>query len=146
MKTENYLELIRRLDVLINNELLEKENILTLATKTTQELSDMPHAPGISNKVCNLSVKLLTKQQEIDHIVDIFVDLKTDIIKQIRTLPTDEADVLYKYYVLNMSLSEISDDKCCSIDWIKKLKWRGVSKIKVIKSEAYKAACEVLKF
>lgn len=146
VKAENYLELVRKLDVLINNELLEKENIATLATKTTQDNDGMPHAPGVSDKVGNMSVKLTMKQQEIDHIIDVFVDLKDEVISQIRTLPTDECDVLYKFYVLNMGLFDISEDKCCSIDWIKKLKWRGISRIKVIESAAYKEAKKLLKF
>ena len=145
MKTETYLELIQRLNVLINNELLEKENIATLATKTTQTLSDMPKAPGVSDKIGNLSVKLMMKQQEIDNIIDVFVDLRDEIKAQIRTLPVDECDVLYKFYVCNIGLFDIADERNQSVDWIKKLKWRGISHIKVIQSEAYKAACELLK-
>ena len=146
MRTETYLELVRKLDVLITNELLEKESIFTLAAKTTQTLSDMPKAPGTSDKVGNLSVKLLMKQQEIDNIIDVYVDLKDEIISQIRTLPADECDVLYKYYVLGYGLFDIADSREQSVDWIKKLKWRGVGKIKVIQSDAYKSACKVLKF
>ena len=144
MTSEKYLRMIRKLDILINNELLEKENIFTLSTKTVQELSDMPHASGVSDKVGNLSVKLMMKGQEIDHIIDVFVDLKSEIIEQIRKLPEDEYDVLYKYYVLNRRLFDIADDRCQSIDWIKKLKWRGISKVQVIKSAAYMEACAIL--
>lgn len=144
MKAEIYLSLIRKLDVLISNEQLELENILTLATKTTQDNDGMPHAPGTSDKVGNLSVKLLMKEQEINHMIDVFVDLKEEIKAQIRTLPTDECDVLYKYYVLNQKLFDIADEREQSVDWIKKLKWRGISKIKVLQSEAYKSACALL--
>ena len=146
MRAEGYLQLVIKLNMLINDELLEKENIATLATKTTQTLSDMPHAPGISDKVGNLAVKLAMKQHEIDDMIDVYVDLRSEIKEQIRTLPADECDVLYKYYVLNHSLSDIAEERYQSVDWIKKLKWRGTSKIKVIKSEAYNKACKVLKF
>ena len=105
----------------------------------------MPHAPGTSDKVGNLSVKLLMKEQEINHIIDTFVDLKYEIISQIRTLPTDECDVMYKYYVLNIGLFDIADEREQSVDWIKKLKWRAISRIKVLQSEAFKEACKVLK-
>lgn len=146
MKTETYLDLVRRLNVLIDNEQLEKENLFTIATKTTQDDDGMPHAPGVSDKVGNISVKILMKEQEIDHMIDTFVDLREEIKAQIRTLPTDECDVLYKYYVLNWTLAKISDERIQSIDWIKKLKWRGISKIKVLQSEAFKEACKLLKF
>lgn len=144
MKTETYLELIKKLDVLIKNEIAEKENIITLATKTTQENDGMPHAPGVSDKVGNLSVKLLMKEQEIDHIIDVFIDLKEEIKKQIRTLPADECDVLYKFYVLDKGLFEIAEGRNQSVAWIQKLKWRGISHIKVIQSETYKEVCALL--
>ena len=146
MRKEQYLELVRKLNVLINNELLEKENIATLATKTTQTLSDMPKAPGTSDKVGNLSLKLLMKQIEIDNMIDVYVDLRCEIKEQIRTLQTDECDVLFKYYILNMGLFEIAEEREQSIDWIKKLKWRGTNRIKVLESEAYKEARKLLKF
>ena len=144
MKAETYLELIGKLDVLINNELLEKEKLFTLATKTTQDNDGMPHAPGTSDKTGNMSVKLLMKQQEIDHMIDVFVDLKEEIKAQIRTLPTDECDVLYKYYVLDWKLSDVADARNQSMTWIKDLKWRGISKIKVLQSEAFKEAEKLL--
>ena len=144
MKTETYLELIKKLDVLIDNEQLEKENILTLAAKTTQANDGMPHAPGVSDKVGNMSVKLLMKEQEIDHIIDVYVDLKDEIISQIRKLPVDECDVLYKYYVLDWKLFDIADYREQSETWIKDLKNRGISKIKVIQSVAYTEACNIL--
>lgn len=144
MKTEKYLELIKKLDVLINNELLEKERLFALSTKVNQELSDMPRGTNTSDKIGDGAVKLLMKQQEIDHITDVFVDLKEEIKAQIRTLPVDECDVLYKYYVLDWSLFDIADEREQTVDWIKKLKWKGISKIKVIQSEAFKEACVLI--
>ena len=144
MKTETYLELIKKLNVLIENEQLEKENIATLAAKTTQANDGMPHAPGTSDKVGNMSVKLMMKDQEIDHIIDVLVDLQDEIIAQIRKLPTDECDVLFKYYVLGMGLFDIADVRDRSVDWVKKRKWKGISKIEIIKSNAYKEACALL--
>ena len=144
MKTETYLGLVKKLNMLIDNKELEKQELFTLATKTTQVLSDMPKAPGVSDKVGNLSVKLLMKDQEINHVIDVYVDLKHEIIEQIEKLPADEYEVLYKYYVLDEGLFDIADDRSQSVDWIKKLKWRGISKIKVIQSEAYQKACTLL--
>lgn len=144
MTKECYLGLIKKLNILIDNETLEKENLFTLATKTTQVNDDMPHAPGVSNKVSNLSVKIVMKEQDIDHIIDVLVDLRDEIKEQIRKLPADECDVLYRYYVLNEGLFEIAEAKHFSEIWIKKLKYRGVQKIQVVQSAAYKEACKIL--
>lgn len=144
MKTETYLGLIKKLNMLIENKELEKQELFTLATKVTQENDGMPHAPGVSDKVGNLSVKLLMKEQEINHIIDTYVDLKNEIIGQMQTLPEDEYDVLYKYYVLDEGLFEIAESRYQSVSWIKTLKYRGMCKIKIIQSEAYKCACATL--
>ena len=144
MTNECYLGLIKKLNILIDNEILEKENLFTIATKTTQVNDDMPHAPGVSDKVSNLSVKIVMKGQEIDHIIDVFVDLRDEIKEQIRKLSADECDVLYRYYVLGEGLFDIADSKHFSESWIKKLKYRGTSKIKIVESAAYKEACKLL--
>ena len=144
MKTETYLGLIKKLNVLIDNKQLEKEELFTLATKVTQDNDGMPHAPGISDKVGNMSVKLMMKEEEINHAIDVYVDLKHEIISQIESLPEDEYDVLYDYYVLDFGLFDIASSRGQSVDWIKKLKWRSISKITVIESDVYKEACELL--
>ena len=144
MKTETYLELIKKLNILIGNKVLEKQELFTLATKTTQNNDGMPHAPGVSDKVGNLNTKLLMKECEIDHVIDVYIDLKHEIVEQIEKLPADEYEVLYKYYVIGEGLFEIADSRNQSVDWIKKLKWRGISHVKVIQSEVYKEACTLL--
>jgi DNA-directed RNA polymerase specialized sigma subunit len=85
------------------------------------------------------------KEQEIDHIIDVLVDLRDEIKAQIRTLPDNECDVLFRYYVLNQTLTSIAEERYQSVDWIKKLKWRGVSKMTVVQSEAFKETCRLLK-
>lgn len=145
MHPEEYLMLIRKLNILINNELLDKEQLFTLATKTTQELDDMPHAHNASDKVGNIAVKIMQKEQEIDHIIDILIDLRDEIKEQIRTLPDNECDVLFRFYVLGMKLPTIAEEMNYSVDWIKKLKNRAMYHITVVESEAFKSACKLLK-
>ena len=144
MTKEHYLELIQKLDLLIDDEVHELEVLHTLGTKTTQENDGMPHAIGISDKVGNSAVKILMKQEEINHLIDVFVDLREEIRSQIKKLPVKEYRVVYDYYVKNIGLFDIADNMNMSVDWIKKLKNRGVSKIEVIESEAYTEACEIL--
>lgn len=143
MKIESYLGLIKKLDVLINNEQLEKENIFTLATKVTQSNDGMPHAPGISDKVGSAAVKLVQKEEEINHLIDLYVDLKEEIISQIRTLPADECDVLYRRYVLGEGLFDVAESREQSVAWIQKLSWRGMHHMKIVDSDVYKEVCKI---
>ena len=144
MSKESYLELIQKLNLLIDDEVRELEVLRTLGTKITQENDGMPHAIGISDKVGNSAVKILMQQEKINHTIDVFVDLREEIISQIRKLPTDEYHVIYSYYVLDKGLFEIADERCQSSSWIQKLKWRGISKIEIIESKAYKEACAMI--
>lgn len=144
MTTDAYLRLIKKLDLLIRDTEGEKVVLRTLAEKVTQENDGMPHATGTSDKVGNIAVKLVMKEQELDYLIDLFVDLRSEIVDQLRTLPMNEYEVLYDFYVAGKRLFDIADEMCCSVDWIKKLKWRGLAKVKVIESETYKKVKKVV--
>lgn len=135
MTKEFYLELIEQLDLLITNELEELDKLNALAVKVTQENDGMPHASGTSNKVGNVSVKIVMKKQEINEMVDLFVDLKDEIKGQIRKLHKDEYDVLFKYYVLQMGIFKIAEVKKKSDTWVKNTKKRGIQNIEILQSD-----------
>ena len=129
------MELIEQLDLLITNELEELDKLNALAVKVTQENDGMPHASGTSNKVGNVSVKIVMKKQEINEMVDLFVDLKDEIKGQIRKLHKDEYDVLFKYYVLQMGIFKIAEVKKKSDTWVKNTKKRGIQNIEILQSD-----------
>lgn len=131
MTKEEYLELIQKLDLLILNELEELEKLNTLASKVTQANDGMPHAPGTSDKVGNGAIKIIEKQEEIDEIISLSIDLRKEIIGQIRKLHKDEYDVLYKYYVLEMSIFDIADIRKRSETWVKEMKRKGINNIEI---------------
>jgi DNA-directed RNA polymerase specialized sigma24 family protein len=144
MTNEDYLGMIEKLNLLINNKILEKEELFTIATKTTQDNDGMPHATGTSDKVGNGSVKLLEKEVEIDRMIDLFYDLKTEIIGQIQKLPADEYDVLHKSFVQGISLADIADEKGKSLTLIKKTRRNGISNIQILRSGNLKEAEKLL--
>ena len=131
MTKEEYLELIQKLDLLILNELEELEKLNTIAAKVTQANDGMPHAPGASDKVGNGAIKIIEKQKEIDEIISLSIDLRKEIIGQIRKLHKDEYDVLYKYYVLEMSIFDIADVRKKSETWVKEMKRKGINNIEI---------------
>lgn len=138
MSKEFYLELIEKLDLLITNELEELDKLNALALKVTQENDGMPHASGTSDKVGNVSVKIVMKQQEINNIIDLSIDLREEIIGQIRKLHKDEYDVLYKYYVLQMGIFDIADARKKSDRWVKDRKKEGIEHIEILESDTLK--------
>lgn len=144
MTNEEYLGMIEKLNLLINNKILEKEELFTIATKTTQDNDGMPHATGTSDKVGNGTVKIVEKEAEIDRVIDLFYDLKQEIIGQIQKLPADEYDVLHKSFVQGISLADIADEKGKSLTSIKKIRRNGISNIQILRSGNLKEAEKLL--
>lgn len=140
MNKEDYLDLINKLDIYISNEIEELEKLKVIAEKITQENNGMPHASGTSDKVGNFAVKIVMKRQEINDTIDLFFELREEIIAQIKKLRTDEYDVLYKYYVLNMSINNISEVKNKSISWVKEIKKNGIKYLKINNSHNLRIA------
>jgi DNA-directed RNA polymerase specialized sigma24 family protein len=104
----------------------------------------MPHASGTSDKVGNGTVKLLEKEAEIDRVIDLFYDLKTEIIGQIQKLPADEYDVIYKSFVQGMSLIDIATEKNKHIDTIKKIRRSGIRNVRILETRNLKEAQKML--
>ena len=136
--------MIEKLDLHIRNELEELDKLDALAEKVTQENDGMPHAPGTSDKVGNIAVKIVMKQQEINNTIDLFIDLRDEIINQIKKLHTDEYDVLYKYYVLNMNLADIAKTRKKSETWVKDNKKSGIKHLKINESDTYRKVLKIL--
>ncbi len=144
MNNEEYLSMIEKLNLLINNKMMEREELFTIATKTTQENDGMPHATGTSDKVGNGSVKLLEKEAEIDRVIDLFYDLKQEIIGQIQKLPAEEYDVLHKSFVQGISLADIATEKNKHTDTIKKIRRSGIRNVRILESKNLKEARKML--
>jgi DNA-directed RNA polymerase specialized sigma24 family protein len=145
MSNEDYLGMIEKLNLLINNKILEKEELFAITTKTTQANDGMPHATGTSDKVGNGAVKLLEKETEINRTIDVFADLRDEIIQQIQLLPPDEYDVLHKSFVQGMSLSMIAKTKGKALNTIKAIRRNGISNVQINYSENLETAKKLLK-
>lgn len=144
MSNEEYLGMIEKLNLLIGNKILEKEELFTIATKTTQDNDGMPHATGTSDKVGNSTVKIVEKEAEIDRVIDLFYDLKQEIIGQIQKLPAEEYDVLHKSFVQGISLSTIAEEKNKHVDTIKSVRRKGIANVRILNSQNLREAQKML--
>ena len=144
MSKEDYLGMIEKLNLLIANKILEKEELFTITTKITQANDGMPHASGTSDKVGNGAVKLLEKEAEINRTIDVFVDLKDEIIRQIQKLPTAEYNILYQSFVQGVALGSIADGMGMSLSQVKRARRNGINNIQILWSENLERAKKML--
>ena len=105
-----WLSQIGKLNQLIDAKIAEREQIRMLATSAVGNLDGMPHAPGISDKVGNLAVKLVALEDEINDLVDLYVDRKQEVVKMLERLPEREYGVMHRYYIRGMTWEQVAED------------------------------------
>lgn len=109
-KVIDWLNQVKMLDELINAKIAERDQLWTMATKITPEVSDMPHGGGVSDKVGNIAAKLADMAGNLNDLVDRYVDHKQMVIKALEKLPAKQYGVMHRYYIRYMTWEEVAED------------------------------------
>ena len=99
MRADEYLEQVKNADSMIEAKMAEERELWALATSVTQANDGMPHAPGVSDKVGNIMVKILEAQERTNAQIDRYIDIREDVIRHIEMLPPKQRSVLHWLYV-----------------------------------------------
>lgn len=133
MKAKEYLQQVKKIDKLIENKLIEKEQWFAIATGTTASSEDggRVQSSGSQQKMADAVVKIIALQEEINNLIDMYIDTKQGVIKTIEQLPADEYDVLHKIYIQgkNMRQTAAACDK--SYDWVKIVHKQGMRNVQM---------------
>lgn len=106
-----WLESVKKLDELIEAKSAERDRLWAIATNMTANSDGMPHAKGtVSDPVGNGAVKLQMLAEEINRMIDTYIDRKKQITDALEKLPPNEYGVLHRYYIKYMTLEQIADD------------------------------------
>lgn len=110
MDVIEWLSQIGKLNQMIDAKIAERDQIRLLATNTVGNLDGMPHAPGISDKVGSLAVKLVALEADINALVDQYVDRRQEVVEVLERLPEREYGVLHRYYIRGMTWEQVAED------------------------------------
>ena len=112
MTVKEYLRQVFKLDKQINSKIEMLRDLNSLATKCTQVLTGMPHNPsGSKHSMEDTIVKIIALQEEINKDVDALVDLKTEIMHVIDSVPDSDCRVLLeKRYLSFKTWEDIAAD------------------------------------
>jgi hypothetical protein len=105
-----WLNKVKKLDELIDAKCAERDQLWTLATKITPEMTGMPHGGGVSDKVGNVAAKLADLAKELDDLVDQYVDYKQMVIRELEKLPPKQYGTLHRYYIQYMTWEQVAED------------------------------------
>ena len=125
-----WLESVKKLDELIEAKTAERDKLWEMATNMTANSDGMPHAKGtVSDPVGNGAVKLLMLAEEINRIIDTYIDQKKQITDALEKLPPNEFGVLHRYYIKYMTLEQIAEDMGYCRQQIWRFKKKGLKNL-----------------
>lgn len=111
MDAKSYLREVEKLDVRIQNKLIERQQWRDIALDITASVGgERVQASSSQQKMADAVVKCVDMESEIDALIDCLIETKKDVIATIEQLdnPT-EYDILHKRYIQFMTLQEIAD-------------------------------------
>ena len=111
MEAKVYLNQVAKLDVIIQNKLIEKAQWMDIALGITANMSgERVQSSGTQSKMADAVEKCVDMETEINGLVDRLIETKKDVVATIEQVdsPT-EYDVLHKRYIQRMGLQEIAD-------------------------------------
>lgn len=123
-----WLERFAKLDELIEAKKAEMDRVQELACNTVGKADGMPHAPGITDKVGTLVVKLVTLDEELKK----YSDQKDAMLDVLQMLPAAEYGILHREYVRYMTQEQIADDMNYSTVQVWRIKKNALNLLEAI--------------
>ena len=112
MDAKEYLKSIKRMDVMIDGMIRERDQLRGMRYKITQQLNPVRVSGGGTNEgFTGASNRLLDLEEEINREVDRFADLKQEAGDMLKRLEdTKHYEVLHRHYILFESFEKIAVD------------------------------------
>ena len=133
-ETQLYLEQPERLDTIIRNKLIEKQQWRDIALGITANMDgERVQSSGTQSKMADAIAKCVDMEAEIDSLVDKLIDTKKEVVQTIERLDNateynvlhmryiqynaTEYNVLHMRYIQYKSLQEIADHYGMDYSW-----------------------------
>ena len=112
MDAKDFLRQLKKLDCMIENKLVERQQWQTIALGTTAQMGgERVQSSSSQQKMADAVGRYMDIEREVDECIDRLVDVKKDVISVIEQLNVDEYDVLHKKYVQYLTFDEIATIK-----------------------------------
>lgn len=149
-EAQNFLKQLEKLDNLIENKILEREQWKAIATGMTSggqsvlvevkgkhELQNMERVQSQSNKqkMADAVIKYIAVEEEINECIDKLIDTKKEVLAVIEQLNAKEYDVIHKIYVQHLDFNEVAANKKRSYSWVTTVHGRALKNVQKILDE-----------
>lgn len=119
MTAKEYLRQLKQIDNMINARMLERERLMTYATRMTPTMSHTKGAGGeAADRVSDTVEKMIELSSKIDSEIDRLVDLKNEARELIKQMQNENQKiVLSMYYLSNLTLEQVAENMGISCRW-----------------------------
>ena len=137
LDAKEYLLQVKKLDLLIKNKLIEKQQWKDIALGITAKMDgERVQSSGTKSKMADALVKCIDIETEINNLIDKLIDTKKEVIAVIERLSSPlQYDVLHMHYIQFITLQEIADKYGMSYDWAKQAHKRALKNVQRIRDE-----------
>lgn len=135
-KAQNYLKQVEKLDTMIRNKLIEKDQWRDIALGiTSHSEGERVQSSGSKQKMAEAIDRCIDMDEEINQLIDRLIDLKRDVSSVIEQLNATEYDVLHKIYIQYLSLYDVADMKGKTYSWVTTVHGRALQNVLSILNE-----------
>ena len=130
-----YLLQVRQMDEKINAKLAERQRLIDIAENISPRPMDgMPfsNTGTVSQTMQNAVINLVMLSQEIDRLIDQYVDKKQEVLKVLEQLPEMDYAVLHRYYIRGMTIEQIAEDMDYCERQILRIKKKALQNLEVV--------------
>lgn len=136
MKAKGYLLQYRKLDRVIRNKEIEKQQWKDLATSITVNTDgERVQSSGRKDGMANAVAKYVDLEIEIDKLINSCIKLKMEITSTLEQLNADDYELLHKVYIQGMELKLASYSMGRSESWGSTTHGRALQRLDRILSE-----------
>lgn len=134
MRAKEYLNQVAKLDAIIQNKLIEKQQWMDIALNITSNMSgEKVQSSGTQSKMADAINKCIDMEEEINSLVDRLIDTKREVVATIEQVESPiEYDVLHKRYIQRMGLQDIADYYGKEYGWATTTNGRGLKSVQDI--------------
>lgn len=140
-----YLEQVEKLDAIIKNKLIEKQQWKDVALGITANMGgERVQSSGNKSKMANAVDKCVDIEREIDEMVDKLISAKKDVLKTIEQLDSPiEYNVLHMRYIQYIDLQGIADHYKREYGWATTTHGRAIANVqKILDKRKFVTSCE----
>lgn len=128
------LRSIEKLDVIIKNKLVEKEQWKAIALGITASMEgDRVQSSGSPSKMADAVIKCIAVEDEINSLIDSLIDTKKRVIEIIEQVESPiEYDLLHRKYIQVQDFQEIADHYGKEYGWATTTHGRALKSVQEI--------------